>query len=275
MALALRCELSMSLLLALCCISAGLAPHFTDGNAVALIDLSQRPQDHSPAFQMDKPSSYLGYRESGGMECGLNHSADLYKPIPQVLAEHPGVDGYCYFEFHAPWMAYNEKTRDYVATGKNAVVYMRNNPIMCPNDPGMDKGPLTDIKYLGDNGTVILHSHLDCMHMSGDDVYCHAMGWLKNQRFDDSLMSNATAWEALNEQECDRFQQTYNFSEEEITIGKHIDDQDWIWGGPQRNLVLHGYHKCLLGHGAEEMAYCQSLSCLLPGNEVGHGGWCN
>jgi len=226
---------------------------------------------------MAKPSTFLGYRESGGMECGLDHTADLYRPIPEVLAEHPGVDGYCYFEYHAPWMAYTQPPSavdDYLAKSQQAVKFMRQNPIMCSNDPGMDKGPLSRISYEGDRGTVVLHSHLDCIHMRGDDVYCHAMGWLRNQRLDFGQISNATAWRALAEEECRGFQRKYNFTKDEISLGKHIDDQDWIWGGPARNLVLHAYHKCLLGHAAEEMAYCQSLSCLLPGGEVGHGGWC-
>lgn len=275
MTLALRCKLSVSFLFAQFRISAGLASHFHNGPADALLGLRQRPQDSNIAFIMPKPSSYLGYRESGGMECGLNHSKDLYRPIPTVLAEHPGVDGFCYFEFHAPWLAYTEhQNLDYRVEGMQQVKHMRAQPTMCPMDPGMDKGPLVDISYLGDSDMVTLHSHLDCMHMGGDDVYCHAMGWLKNQRFDDSLMSNRTAWEELAKQECNRFQQKYRFTEDEITIGKHVDDQNWIWKGPARNLVLHAYHKCLLGHGVDEMTYCQSLSCLLPGNVVGHGGWC-
>lgn len=241
------------------------------------LHLQQRPQDTNPAFQIPKPSTYLGYRETGGMECGLNHSEDLYTPIPEVLAKHPGVDGYCYFEFHAPWMVYNvpPASPDYLEKGKGQVKYMRSN--MCKDDPGMDKGPLTDIFYEGDNKeNIVLHSHLDCMHMRGDDVYCHAVGWLRGQdpSLNFALISNATAWEALADEKCKGLQQKYNFSAEEITLGRHIDDQGSVWDGPARSLVLHAYHKCLLGHGVDEMTYCQSLACLLPGNEVGHGSWC-
>jgi len=228
------------------------------------------------ALKLPQPKDYLGYRETGGMECGLNHSEDLYKPIPEVLREHPGVDGFCYFERHAPWMVYNGRTTNYVVGGQSAVAGMRSNPVMCPNDPGQGKGPKVPLHYVGVN----LESHVDCLHMLGDDIYCHALGWLRNQRLDASLMENATAWEALAEEECSRMMRTYKFTEEEVTVGKHLDDQDVIWYGPRataRNLNLHAYHKCALGtmHAADEMAYCMSLSCLLPpGNMIGHGPWC-
>merc|ERR1719203_329112 len=227
------------------------------------------------AEMLPKPKSYLGYRETGGIECGLHHKEDLYKPIPQVLREHPGVDGFCYFEAHAPWMAYHNRTTDYVAGGHAAVLGMRN-PLMCPFFPGEGKGPLLTHGYVG----VTLKSHTDCIHQMGDDIYCHALGWLRNQRLDASIMENATAWEELAEEECSRMMQTYNFTEEEATVGRHLDDQGYIWSGPRataRNLNLHAYHKCALGitHAADEMAYCMSLSCLLPpGDVVGHGPWC-
>jgi hypothetical protein len=115
------------------------------------------------------------------------------------------------------------------------------------------------------------------MHMSGDFVYCHALGWLRNQdpSIDFSLISNSAAWEALNKESCAGLQRKFRFTDQEITLGKHIDDQNWIYQGPSRNLVLHGYHKCLLGHGSEEMAYCATLGCLLPNNTVGHGPDCD
>lgn len=244
----------------------------------------QRPQDKSGAFQLPKPSEYMGYRESGGMECGLNHSADLYRRIPDVLAEHPGVDGFCYFEFHAPWMAFSGDTQlqntDFLAGAELGRLSMRSSPLMCKNDPGMNKGPPAEIKYIGDNGSTItlFDRHLDCPHIGGDVKYCHALGWLGNQ-VDTALMTDPDAWRALNEKECERLNETYKFTDEEITLGKHIDDQNWIFrdDGLGRNLVLHGYHKCLLGHGAEEMAYCAHLSCLLPGtsNQIGHGDACD
>eukprot|EP00930_Biecheleria_cincta_P016419 TRINITY_DN1335_c0_g1_i1.p1 TRINITY_DN1335_c0_g1~~TRINITY_DN1335_c0_g1_i1.p1 ORF type:complete len:310 (-),score=39.38 TRINITY_DN1335_c0_g1_i1:81-1010(-) len=251
--------------------------------AVARTVVQQRPNDTNSAFGLPKPSEYLGYRESGGMECGLNHTADLYKPIPQVLAEHPGVDGYCYFEYHAPWMVYQGYSQrditDFSVSAEIARLSMRSNELMCPNDPGMNKGPAREIKYLGDNGSTItlFDRHVDCVHIAGDVKYCHALGWLGNQ-VDTSLMIDPDAWRALNERECERLNETYKFSDEEITVGKHIDDQEWIFtkDGRARNLALHGYHKCLLGHGAEEMAYCAHLSCLLPGtsDQIGHGVAC-
>jgi len=252
--------------------------HLLPGTAQAFIQ--QRPEDTNAGFLIPQPSSYLGYRESGGMECGLNHSSDLYKPIPDVLAEHPGVDGYCYFEFHAPWMTYVDDlvVDDYLVWGENARLFMRSNEAMCPNDPGFNNGPEVEVKYIGDDGNTItlLDLHEDCLHIGGDVKYCHALGWLGNQ-VDTSLMTDPEAWRALNEEECERLNQKYNFTDEEITLGKHIDDQAWIFSddGLARNLALHGYHKCLLGHGAEEMAYCANLSCLLPDNQIGHADTCD
>jgi len=255
--------------------------------AAARTFVQQRPQDTDLAFKLPKPAEYLGYRETGGIECGLNHSADLYRPIPEVLAEHLGVDGFCYFEFHAPWMGYTGsplEVTDFLSLAEDARVAMRKSPDMCPLmspiDKGMNKGPAMEIMYKGDNGSIItLHDpHVDCIHINGDVKYCHALGWLGNQ-VDTALMIDPDAWRTLAETECERLNQTYKFTTEEITLGKHIDDQPVIFGvnGPARNLALHGYHKCLLGHGAVEMAYCAHLSCLLPGtsNQIGHGDRCD
>eukprot|EP00416_Gambierdiscus_australes_P022770 CAMPEP_0171060226 /NCGR_PEP_ID=MMETSP0766_2-20121228/3698_1 /TAXON_ID=439317 /ORGANISM="Gambierdiscus australes, Strain CAWD 149" /LENGTH=293 /DNA_ID=CAMNT_0011515779 /DNA_START=63 /DNA_END=941 /DNA_ORIENTATION=- len=226
------------------------------------------PPSLAAALTLPLPS---GHYETGGVTCGLDHSEDLYRYIPDVLAEHPGVDGFCYFEKHAPWFSYVGPVEDYEQWGRNGVLGMRSNPVMCPNFPGVGKGPLTQMHYEG----VDFWSHVDCIHQFGDDVYCHALGWLKNQRLDASLMANATAWRQLAEQECQHMNETYHFAREEVTVGKHLDDQGYIYSGPMcnaRNLNLHAYHKCALGHAAEEMAYCMNVGCVLPpGNFVGRG----
>lgn len=255
--------------------------------AAARTFVQQRPQDTNLAFGLPKARDVLGYRETGGIECGLNHSADLYRPIPDVLAEHPGVDGFCYFEAHAPWMGYAPPgplgITNFLTMAEELRVGMRSNPSMCPLmnpiDRGMNTGPAAVMTYKGDNGSIItLHDpHVDCIHINGDVKYCHALGWLGNQ-VDTALMTDPDAWRALAETECERLNQTYKFTTEEITLGKHIDDQPKIFGpfGPARNLALHGYHKCLLGYGAVEMAYCADLSCLLPGtsDQIRHGPEC-
>ena len=33
-----------------------------------------------------------------------SHGKDCYRPVPEVMAEHPGEDGYCYFNWTGFWV---------------------------------------------------------------------------------------------------------------------------------------------------------------------------
>jgi len=259
----------------------------------------------------------LGHSVSriGDPRCGgwRNNTEDLKRPIREVMAEHPGIDGFCYFDQAEAWISPMPDAPDYLQMGADGASAMRNNAMAgtCPKAMKYPtgKGPLVTVTF--DAGT--LSTHLDCPYYVYDDLYFYSLGWLKGQRLDGSLMSNATAWEALARKECDRIQETYNFTDDEITMEKHgqshgdkgenqyiyyksqftvtgnclIASTAAIFAGGKvehvcepitsREFASHAYGKCLLGGNAgdaAEMAYAYSRACLLPNNMIGHESEC-
>lgn len=214
-------------------------------------------------------------------ECGKRHPEDLYRPVKDVLHEHEDIPGSCYFQFAAFWIGY-EPTGDFRDAASSGIEFMRSNNMTCPTFAGDGKGEAITWEYEG--GT--LHSHKDCGYYTYDDLYFYSLGWLKNQRLNGSLMSDPAAWKALAEEECADIQRQYRFTDEESSVGKHVDSNPVINERANcaisrrcppvtvREFKLHVYTKCLLGLAATEMAYGYSRACLLPGNHVGHGSEC-
>lgn len=224
--------------------------------------------------------------------CGgwVLHPGDAYRPIPEVLKEHPGVDGYCYFEGIEVWIWYYGKIADYESLGHELALGMREGSMAgaCSQKYTDGTGPLETATF--DAGTV--SSHIDCEYYHYDDLYFYSLGWLRGQRLDGSKLKNATAWEELAAQECQRLDDTYHFRPEELSIHQHGNSGDNLvfmqksicaFSGDgncekvtSRDFALHVYAKCLLGiqHAAEEMAYSYMRACLTPGNVIKHGPEC-
>mmetsp|Transcript_60243 Transcript_60243/g.176083 ORF Transcript_60243/g.176083 Transcript_60243/m.176083 type:complete len:289 (-) Transcript_60243:111-977(-) len=277
----------------LCCMAGHASGQCDDEDCVMLIQsqakVVSRENDESKvraAFSKSLPLSQW----QPPAECGTPHTQDLFRPIKNVLGEHPGVDGHCYFHFAAFWInAFPTDPEliqqfDYVSNGKRAVEGLQNLPITCGlGGIKTHKGTGKPRTYVGDWGTVTSLSQ-DCVFYSQDDIYCYTLGWLKNQHLDSSLMANATAWTALGEAECDKLQRKYSFSDHETTVGYCVAQNS----GPMhshiesgtvtsRELARHVYPKCLMSGGvagASEMSYCQALGCVLPGNRIGHAEEC-
>jgi len=224
-------------------------------------------------------------------ECGLDHKEDLYRPVKEVLSEHPGMDGMCYFSFAAFWInAFPtdpavQRQIDFAKAGRSGVGGLQNLPLTC-GFGGFEahKGKGRSWTYKGDWGSVTSSSQ-DCFFYKQDDIYCYTLGWLRNQRLDSSKISNSTAWLELGGQECEAMQTKYNFTDEETTVGFCVDQNSGpmllhILAGTvtSRELARHVYPKCLMSGPiafASEMAYCQALGCVLPGNRIGHAEECD
>jgi len=235
-----------------------------------------------------KPLSVYDWRPPA--ECGQDHKQDLYRPVKEVLSEHPGVDGHCYFSFAAFWInAFPtdpalQRQFDFVKTGKYGVQNLQNLPLTC-GFGGIEahKGRGRSHTYTGDWGTVTSLSQ-DCGFYTQDDIYCYTLGWLRNQRLDSSKLSNSTAWLEMGGEECELLHGKYNFTDEETTIGFCVEQNSgpmmshvMMGTGTSRELARHVYPKCLMSGSiaaACEMAYCQALGCVLPGNKIGHAEEC-
>merc|ERR1719436_1784025 len=165
------------------------------------------------------------------------------------MAEHPDVDGFCYFQGSEAWIQPSPPNPDYVEMGKASTLDMRNNGMtgVCITSYPTGQGPLKTAHF--DAGTV--SSHIDCNYYEYDDLYFYSLGWLKNQRLDGSLMSNATAWEALAREECDSMQKKYDIKDEELTIASHGQSH----GSTGHNWVILAESSVAFNNGACQLAY--------------------
>mmetsp|Transcript_84230 Transcript_84230/g.265922 ORF Transcript_84230/g.265922 Transcript_84230/m.265922 type:complete len:212 (+) Transcript_84230:804-1439(+) len=200
--------------------------------------------------------------------------------IPSWQEAHPGVDGFCYFQNLAPWFAGINSITNYTQYGRKALAGIHQ--ALCPF-LGYGNGPLVNFTF--DMGT--LHLQLDHCSDRQDDPYCYSFGWLRNQALDSDLMNNYTAWKELGRAECRRLQEKYHILDEEVTVGRHVYDNIWLFRKAlcaiqgnctrpaARDFAVHLYTKCQLGgDAAMEMAYCQARGCLLPGSRIRHGPEC-
>mmetsp|Transcript_68978 Transcript_68978/g.125860 ORF Transcript_68978/g.125860 Transcript_68978/m.125860 type:complete len:345 (-) Transcript_68978:124-1158(-) len=226
-----------------------------------------------------------------------SRGAEFSRSIIDVMAEHPGEDGCCYFNASANFMAPIEAEEpDYVHLAGSSILRQR-----APEYAGLNTGPLANYNFEGEKIT----SYIDARHYVYDDLYGYSLGFLQGQGLDTSKITNATAWEALAAESCAKIQQKYNFTKDELILNDLLDSNLPILamsycstGIPlpkymmvpyvtekaeyhsaqdckvitRREFARHHYMKCVLGHknAGAEMSYSHARACLLDGNRIGH-----
>ena len=226
------------------------------------------------------------------------HGRDCYRPVEEVMAEHPGEDGYCYFNATAFWVVYAGPHPDFEAEAVSGVLGLRGQDYK-----GLNQGPLLTYNFDGQE----IRSFMDSAHYSFDDLYAYSLGFLQGQGLDPAWMANSTRWMSLSQEACEKLQQTYNFSREELILADSLDfnqplvamtycttgvayryyDAEALQAAgyyspdscrpvTRREMAKHHYVKCLLGYrnSAGDMAYLNSRACLLPDNRIGHFSEC-
>ena len=145
------------------------------------------------------------------------HGADCYRSIPEVMAEHPGVDGYCYFNATAFWLIY---------PGQMTMVEAANDAIKSirgADYQGDSRGMPIHYRLVGDGESEEITSHMDSSHYLYDDLYGYSLGFLQGQGLPTQEMFNSTSWTARSQEMCARIQRTYQFSKEELVLADALD----------------------------------------------------
>lgn len=233
------------------------------------------------------------------------HGHDCYRPVTEVMAEHPGEDGYCYFNQTGFWVSPMASPEpDFMASSVLGILNLRALPV----DPaagyplsyqGLHTGPVLTYHFEGK----IITTQADAPHYSYDDLYGYSLGYLQGQGLSSDLVRNSSAWIAASKQKCDEIQQTYNFQNHELVLAdwldynavisakvacaarlpaagdsavlekakfKSVDDCEPVTA---RDFAKHHYIKCLLGYpnSASDGAYLNVRACLLDGGtRIGH-----
>jgi len=215
-------------------------------------------------------------------ECGKASFSELGTPIPRWKEANPGVDPFCHFQNYAYWFQNAGSITSYHLYGRQGrIMTSMPSPLCIPFLENL--GPARTFNF--SNGDVMRWEHMDGCIDAVDDPYCYSLGWLKGQNLDDTDMSDVAAWSAKGKKECQRIQDTYNFLDEEVTVGHHIfntpeylrTNARTVLGLSKGNHRLHNQHaytKCQLGDALGEMAYCYYRGCVLPDGSVSHGSRC-
>eukprot|EP00438_Fugacium_kawagutii_P033646 Skav204043 [mRNA] locus=scaffold3:145330:146371:- [translate_table: standard] len=225
---------------------------------------------------------------------------DCYRPVTQVMAEHPGEDGYCYFNFTGFWVTPLSDDPDFEQYSIQGILGLR----ALPGLPylGLHTGPILTYHFDGK----VITTQMDSGHYSYDDLYGYSLGYLQGQGLDASLVKNNTNWISIVAQRCQQIQSTYNFTDEELVLADWLDDNQvlatkvlcsagvpaWNMGSEvlekakwksvddcepitPRDFAKHHYVKCALGYqnAASDAAYLNLRACLI-GNHIGHFSDC-
>ena len=134
------------------------------------------------------------------------HGKDCYRPIPEVMAEHPEEDGYCYFNWTGFWVNPLPDTNpDFEASSVSGILGLRG-----PDYHGKDQGPLITFHFDGK----VITTNLDSAHYSYDDLYGYSLGYLQGQGLDSTLMKNSSQWMEISKEKCLKLQEEFNFQNE-------------------------------------------------------------
>jgi len=170
------------------------------------------------------------------------HGADCYRPIPEVMAEHPGVDGYCYFNATAFWLVY---------PGQMTMVEAANDAIKTirgADYQGDSRGMPIHYRLADDAGEaseeITIWSHMDSAHYLYDDLYGYSLGVLQGQGLDTQQMFNSTSWTARSQEMCAHIQRTYQFSKEELVLADALDGNQALVAWTKKWLFFPGAGHC-------------------------------
>lgn len=203
--------------------------------------------------------------------------ADMERPIGQVLSEHAGVDGYCFFGTLGVWAdrcAVARRQQDYfmyaAELGPDYELQSATNALLHKKS-----GPL-NVYY--EKGTRALTT--DLLNFPFDDVYCDANDWLRLPR---EKVWNYTFWSALAASECAALMHdnpeflglsmrdmiTRTLTENDMTKATHKKQGE---GPTIKDMKRHAVMKCLVGGLGCDMANCAVNFCRvdMKGN-MGHG----
>lgn len=265
-----------------------------------------------------RTSTECGYLVNGSLGDALTfnnnnckyhiHGNDCHRPIPDVMAEHPGVDGFCYFNAVAMYIYYSPPSSDpdqYVKSAWSGVTGLR----LTGAYHGLNSGPSVVYHFEGKE----IHDHIDVEHYIYDDIYGYSLGVLQGQGRTLEQLRNPAVWEELTRENCKEIQDTYQFTKDELVLEDILDMNMPILamshcaGGlalpfpmssvsyvtekaeyvspsdckaiTPKEFARHHYMKCLLSirHAAHDTAYLFARACLRHENgtaSIGHFSQC-
>lgn len=231
------------------------------------------------------------------------HGDECKRPIPDVMAEHPDMDGYCYFSEVAMYINYSPPSDDpnqFVTGPLAGCISLRSEY------KGLNTGPLVTYHFNGKD----IKTRIDSENYIYDDLYGYSLGLLQGQGRTVEQLRNPAVWEELAKVKCQELQDTYNFKHEELILEDILDMNMPLMAMSHcsaafalpvslrfpyvtdkakyhsitdcqsvtsREFARHHYMKCLMGthNAAADAAYLFARACLLDnGTRISHFADC-
>ncbi|CAL1148454.1 unnamed protein product [Cladocopium goreaui] len=234
-----------------------------------------------------------------------SHGDECSRRIPDVMAEHPGMDGFCYFSEVASYIRYSPPSNDprhFINSAFRGVIGLRT-----PTYKGLNTGPVVTFHHDGKAFT----SHMDSENYVYDDLYGYSLGVLQGQGRTVEQLKDPAVWNELARAKCEEVQKIHQFTNDELVLADILDmnlpimamshcsagwemlpemrANPYITGKAEyhsitdckkitdREYARHHYMKCLLGinNAAADAAYLFARACLLDGgSRIGHFSEC-
>jgi len=207
---------------------------------------------------------------------------DLERPLLEIRQEHGTEDLFYHFSLLNDWInpgsAYDPDNN-----------YESLKSGMITSQGSKYKSPV-DMTFKWDGNEI--HTRQDQMCQTGDDPYCFANGWMKNQNpaLNPATLDNYTEFLSFAQDQCHQMNEQYHFDQDNITMLSHTRETNAMYvmsdnacnlmptNGQlptNRDFKKHSYVKCLMNNALSEIAYCYFRGCALEGNRIGHGDECD
>lgn len=212
-------------------------------------------------------------------ECGGPgiHLKDFTRPIREVLAEHPGIDGWCYFGWLGDWAR-----KCAVARQKHDYSYFAEFFDKYTDSIKNGNGLPVEIVYEG--GKFITRDHNHPL----DDALCDANGYWDYPA--DKVLHDFDYLTQVSKTHCQKLQAEVpnyhnismaDFFEEEFGDDKKFANVENGFGDAgvlklvlKPNMLLHEAVKCLLGGAECDIAFCARRGCKGDDGIVRYGAEC-
>mmetsp|Transcript_73678 Transcript_73678/g.116681 ORF Transcript_73678/g.116681 Transcript_73678/m.116681 type:complete len:304 (+) Transcript_73678:63-974(+) len=259
-------------------------PTMQDFDDASLLQLTAIPRDKEirelPAGYLDGIGGGVDWANRRGLpgECPGYTSADLDRPIRDVLLEHPGTDGYCYFGWMGDWTrmcAVARKSRDYFTFAR--VFDEHTEKIRTSNSTPVMIG------FEGGNFTTLDHIH------PLDDALCAVNGFWDYPV--DPVLHDFEYLTNVSRQYCKRLEAEVphfhnltmrQFLDEEMDDDRSFDalvnsgnQSSGVIPSLRSNMFLHEAVKCLLGGVECDIANCVRRACKDDANVLKYGSDCS
>eukprot|EP00930_Biecheleria_cincta_P066267 TRINITY_DN5234_c0_g1_i2.p1 TRINITY_DN5234_c0_g1~~TRINITY_DN5234_c0_g1_i2.p1 ORF type:complete len:302 (+),score=45.18 TRINITY_DN5234_c0_g1_i2:56-961(+) len=213
---------------------------------------------------------------------GSSAEKELERPLIEIRKEHGTEDLFNHFGLLNDWI--NPSS----AFPPNSTYESLKQSLMTSSGTHFPTPVEMTFKWDGNE----IQTQQDHVCQAGDDPYCFANGWMKNQNLEllPPTFNDPEAYTRFAQDQCRQMNEKYHFDQDNITMLSHLRETNSMYEmsdnacslmptkgalPTNRDFQKHAFVKCLMNDAKTEIAYCYFRGCTLEGNRIGHGDECD